>query len=404
LQEFGEKLASKVHHTAAAVNLSTAGTRPTAQNDTYDLTNYRGELTIDAEHGVLANDGAAAGSKVLLVRPAEHGTVTLNADGSLRYTYDFERMQNISDTFAYVVVNADGTSEFAEVDIRADKVPPLAEARLRAVNANGIPLDHVEAGQPFFLQAVVTDLRLDGVGSLPNARGANDVRIDLSFDNDAIQVVGEVSIDSEFDGSTKTHTKVWAKVGPGDIRVRGVSDTGPRTGELEIFRVPMVALAAGTAEVSFDEARIELRPNLINIPERLVRIQGLSLEVRENSRPWANRVNPNDVTGDGAVAPADALEIVNYLNARGSGPVPAVSTLTAATSVRRVYLDTDADNVISPADALRVINHLNGLRGGGEGESASPPTAPNTEPSGVTEADLLTLLATDLATESRRRR
>jgi hypothetical protein len=78
--------------------------------------------------------------------------------------------------------------------------------------------------------------------------------------------------------------------------------------------------------------------------------------------------------------------------------------LTASTSARRVYLDTDADNFVAPGDALAVINYLNAGQIGGEGESTSPPTAPNTEPSGATEADLLTLLASDVAAESRRRR
>jgi hypothetical protein len=407
LQEFGAEMASKVQHTTATVNLSAAGTRPTAQNDTYDLTDYRGGLEVDAEHGVLANDAAPAGSRVLLVRPATHGTVTLNADGSFRYGHDLERLHHESDTFAYVIVHPDGTSEFAEVDIRADNVPPIAEVSVRAIDAMGRPLDSVYVGQHFFLQAVVTDLRPDDAGPNSKARGANDAFIDVAFSSDTLQVDGPVEIHHRFGGTE--HVPAWSTVGPGEVRVRGRSSTGPKPGDLEVFRVRVEATAAGTAELAVDDASIDMRPGLINLPDRLVRFAGFSLDVQVDPstlRLWSNPDNPLDVTGDGQVAPADVLEIINHLNAFGSRavegePGPAVS------ATGRRFLDADRDNFISPADALTVINHLNAGRNGAaeaEGESTLSAPAAAGEPSGAVEADLLSLLASDVIAENRRRR
>jgi hypothetical protein len=185
--------------------------------------------------------------------------------------------------------------------------------------------------------------------------------------------------------------EVWAEAGPGDVQVRGYSYTGGQRGEREVFRVPVVATAAGASEVSVDRAGLKLAPQLINIPERLVRFESLSLEV-------GARRNALDVTGDGQIAPIDALQIINHLNALGDRP--AAATLLGG----EVRLDANGDNAISPIDALMIINHLNSQRIGGEGESTSLSAPAENEASSASEADLFTLLAWDLDAETRRRR
>ncbi len=70
---------------------------------------------------------------------------------------------------------------------------------------------------------------------------------------------------------------------------------------------------------------------------------------------------PEDVSGEGAVSPLDALLIINYLNSTGPGPVPVGSSPP--------YLDVNADGFVTAIDALLVINRLN--TGGSEGEQAS---------------------------------
>ncbi|MCA9170839.1 MAG: alkaline phosphatase family protein, partial [Planctomycetales bacterium] len=62
---------------------------------------------------------------------------------------------------------------------------------------------------------------------------------------------------------------------------------------------------------------------------------------------------PHDVTGDGVVAPADVLAIINLLNADG------VYNLADRRPVSSNQYDVNGDGWISPIDALLVINELN---------------------------------------------
>lgn len=401
LQQLGAQLNRLVQHATATVNLSTAGARPTAQADVYQLTDYRGDLKIDKDQGVLANDSAGASAQVLLVRQATHGNVTLNPDGSFRYGYGFERMRESSDSFAYVVINADGTSDFTEVEIRADHVPPIAEISVQIVDAKGKPLDSVFVGQQFFVQAVITDLRPDGVGPLSGARGATNAYVDLGYTSDTLQVSNSVSISGFFSGTERRQP--WAVVNADEIRVRGISGTGPEPGALELFSVQVKAIAAGTAAINLDNVSLSLRPSFENIPARLIKFQSNTVDVQVDPgtlRLWSNPRNPLDVTNDGEVAPGDVLAIINSINSRGSRP------LSGDLPEGEAYLDADADNFISPRDSLAVINHLNNRRRGEqpEGESKSPVTSAEGPSANSVEADLLTLLANDLLTENRRRR
>jgi hypothetical protein len=121
---------------------------------------------------------------------------------------------------------------------------------------------------------------------------------------------------------------------------------------------------------------------------------------------WHNAANGLDVTGagglpDGHVVAGDALEIINFINAFDSQPVPTDGRVTGP------YLDVNADGSVAPNDALDVINHINAF-GDGEGElSETPidisPTSPTSRP--IEPSDFLfTLLANDIASQPRRRR
>lgn len=86
-----------------------------------------------------------------------------------------------------------------------------------------------------------------------------------------------------------------------------------------------------------------------------------SITITDSDSTGHNNDIPEDVSGDGAVSPFDALLIINYLNSNGPGPVP---NTTGAP-----YLDVNADGFVTAIDALFVINRLN--TGGGEGEGES---------------------------------
>lgn len=103
-------------------------------------------------------------------------------------------------------------------------------------------------------------------------------------------------------------------------------------------------------------------------PLRVERLEQRTLLATGNTivfSPEHNALVPFDVTGEGQVTPNDALSVINYINAFGSGPAPSTTVPP--------YCDTNADKTISPADALDIINFVNA------GGSAALPISPLTQ-------------------------
>ncbi len=86
-----------------------------------------------------------------------------------------------------------------------------------------------------------------------------------------------------------------------------------------------------------------------------------SITITDSDGTGHNPNIPEDVNGDNAVSPIDALLIINYLNSNGPGAVPS--------GTGAPFLDVNADGFVTSIDALIVINRLN--TSGGEGELAT---------------------------------
>ncbi len=84
-----------------------------------------------------------------------------------------------------------------------------------------------------------------------------------------------------------------------------------------------------------------------------------SITITDSDSTGHNNDVPEDVSGDGAVSPLDALLVINHLNINGPGPVPSTNPPP--------FLDVNADGFVTALDALFVINRLNA--GSGEGEA-----------------------------------
>ncbi len=80
------------------------------------------------------------------------------------------------------------------------------------------------------------------------------------------------------------------------------------------------------------------------------------------SLSWHNPTVPNDVNGDGAVSPLDALTVINELWPHGGralvGTVPLRSIALSQAARLPAYVDVNNDGYVAPLDALRVINEL----------------------------------------------
>ena len=131
-----------------------------------------------------------------------------------------------------------------------------------------------------------------------------------------------------------------------------------------------------------------------------------------SANPWQNAEKTPDVDDDGTAAPKDLTAIILQLN--GFAP-----DLPQAKPAGDFFYDVDGDHQVTPSDLVKVIIFLNSF-GAGEGEAAARPIADSlldsvpaslatSEPAaaatgaGLSSNDLLTMLATDLATTSRRR-
>ncbi|HND55730.1 MAG TPA: dockerin type I domain-containing protein, partial [Pirellulaceae bacterium] len=155
----------------------------------------------------------------------------------------------------------------------------------------------------------------------------------------------------------------------------------PRLGRVENDRFVDLALTGGVDAAGYNFAERGVKnvnktlllastPSAIHLINDLMGTVGPS----PNSLPGAplpssvgpagllhNPTLPLDVSGDGFVSPADALLIVNALNAPAGGELGTTSF---------AYLDTNNDGFITPQDALLIVNHLNSLASSnGEGES-----------------------------------
>jgi hypothetical protein len=96
--------------------------------------------------------------------------------------------------------------------------------------------------------------------------------------------------------------------------------------------------------------------------------------------PWQNPDNPLDVDDDGSVSAIDVLLVIDRLNRDGPGllPVPPV-----APDVPPPYVDPSGDDALAPFDALLIINAINemlGLRASRNVFDEVDPAYPTVEP------------------------
>jgi hypothetical protein len=101
--------------------------------------------------------------------------------------------------------------------------------------------------------------------------------------------------------------------------------------------------------------------------------------------PWQNPGVREDVNGDGIVTPVDVLVLINTVNSRGAGPLPAART---PADQSMPFVDVNGDDALSPLDVLAVINFLNATSASQPApEAEGPDLLPGELPVGLRETD-----------------
>src|SRR6185369_9602939 len=142
-------------------------------------------------------------------------------------------------------------------------------------------------------------------------------------------------------------------------------------------------------------------------PEVTFHIEITKIHRLHNAAESGNRngrdVTDGNLTGtpDGKIVAGDVIAVVNYINAKGSGPLPA-------SALGPPYLDVDADNQVTANDVIIIVNYINAH----PGQSEAPPEAEAeasfadafSNPTSEAPSDLISLLAADLAEQALKRR
>src|SRR5262249_16315721 len=119
--------------------------------------------------------------------------------------------------------------------------------------------------------------------------------------------------------------------------------------------------------------------------------------------PYQNFNNAFDVNNDGKISAADALEVINYINAFGPGalvlgqpPIPDPNP--------NKFVDVNGDGFLAPNDVAEVINYINShLSTGGEGEGESSNAASSNTASSNTAIPPVLIASPDIVIETRDR-
>lgn len=309
---------------------------------------------------VLANDfpGIAffrAPTITAVSTPDQGGTVRLG-QGALDLVYtpaeEFEGVE----TFDYVVDNLHRT----QVTVRVQRVEDVIDVRLQVTDRSGNPIDAVAAGERFLVTVLVEDLR---ASVDPLNQGVFASYLNLAYSEANASFVRTVEFGEHFPNGHRS-----GESGPGLLADFGAfGDFRTQSDQVTVLsRLEFVARTSGNLTMALHRSEQQRDAMLLfgedePIPDAAIRFQTTELRVVDS---FQNAANSADVDGDGAVAPGDALLVINQLNDEGAGEIRYVRrdrTLAPHAASTVLYLDVNGDSYLTAADALLVINVINEL-------------------------------------------
>ena len=323
----------------------------------------------DVVLNVLAND--SAGSEAVTIQQVSGSSVgsiiQVSTDGQ-RIVYTPAAGLTDSETFSYTIGNSvDTSTTTVTVNINAPVDPggDLVAIRLEAKSTDGSPITTIAAGQSFFVDVLLNDLRSEA-----DRQGVFAAYLDVVFDTDLADFNGDIQFGDYFVNQQNPVDGDLANL-PGpeddDIGAFGGFDPPTEVSNQLLMTIPMVAKAAGVLDITTngpDNARfreILLFPSgSPNVTDERVDFGSLSLTITDGAAApasaFTNLVNRFDVDGDGFVVPRDALHLVSNINRFGARQLDQLVAPVAGP-----YLDVSGDGWLTAADALQLVRELNRL-------------------------------------------
>ncbi|MEX1026939.1 MAG: Ig-like domain-containing protein [Candidatus Paceibacterota bacterium] len=214
------------------------------------------------------------------------------------------------------------------------------------------PVDTVEVGDEFFAVIDVSNAAL-----LPPPLHSIDVA--LEFVGQQFSLVGTPQFAIGF---SPPFIRIDESGQVERLAAEHIATPSFHEGEFVRLRLRAETLGTGLIALRFpgrDNADGFFRDTMVLRQNSLYRTAQL-LVVEAASAAWQNRISPEDVNGDGAITPLDALIIINEMNRRKS----LNATLPDPTPENQIerrqrMVDVNGDGSISASDALPVINALN---------------------------------------------
>jgi hypothetical protein len=137
-------------------------------------------------------------------------------------------------------------------------------------------------------------------------------------------------------------------------------------------------------------------PNVVlPLTDEQVFLRPTTLTISPAGQPeFFNPHNPLDVNGDNSVSAADALTVINTINAGNTGAL-------SGTPQRGQLVDTNMDGMLSPMDVLGVVNYLNAFLVSHASQTSTAPAAGGEgEGEGEASTDLALLGTSDSSSSS----
>ena len=333
--------------------------------------------SVDNSMDVLANDGAfpdgGQWTIVAAVGESAKGREIAIADDGRSVLYTPADGFAGEDSFTYTISDENGGIDEATVTVEVVWPEDLVRVRVEAVDGTGEVITSVEAGDEFFLNVYVRDLR-------DRPEGVYSAYADVMFFGRLVSVGGEISFGDEYQNGTS-----------GDADLPGLVDElgafagldAVTDGEALLASIPFTAHRPGLAKFALTPAdgigsEVLLYGWSGVVPPVRVAYNGTKIEV---VRGWRNAIKPSDVNDDGETTPLDVLALIQDLNHLGSRHLERHQLASGeASEATHHYLDVNGDGSLSPLDALMVVGEMNAAANGAvatnanaQGETIPPP-------------------------------